>query len=76
MKTKTKAGISAATERLRKAEREVIAAKAAHRKAFRKACVALFDEYGLCLEVNGYEGARLELVELNGRAYRIGDLPE
>lgn len=76
MKTKTKAGISTANERLRKAEREVVAAKAAHRKAFRKACAALFDEYGLYLDANGCEGASLELLELNGRAYRIGDLPE
>jgi hypothetical protein len=72
----TSAKIATATEQLRKAERQLEKAREGHRQAFRKALVALFNEYGLQVEANGSEGARLEISELRGTTYKIGDLPE
>lgn len=72
----TKTRIAESAKKLREAEKAVERAKLAHRAAFRKACVALFNEYGLFIDANGTEGARLEINDLRGRTYPIGDLPE
>lgn len=73
----TKSRIAKSAKKIQSAERAVEKAKVAHRAAFRKACVALFNEYGLYLDAEGTEGARLSIEELPiGREYSIGDLPE
>lgn len=71
----TKGRIAKSAKKLRDAERAVEKAKLAHRAAFRRALVALFNEYGLCVEESGSEGARLEINEIR-RVYNLGDLPE
>jgi hypothetical protein len=73
---KTKDTMNAARARIVEAERELERAKAEHRQAFRAALVALFNEYGLALGTNGAEGSRLEIEDLNGNVFRIGDLPK
>lgn len=72
----TKSKIAESAERLRQAEEAVQVAKSEHREAFRVALVALFNEYGFYLDANGSEGADLEICELHGTEYPIGDLPE
>lgn len=76
MSKETKINITAARAQIVNAERELERAKAAHRQAFREALVALFNEYGLSLEADGCEGSRIEINDLNGVTYKIGDLPE
>lgn len=59
-------------EKIRKAEEAVAQAKAEHRQAFKIALVALFNEYGLCLESFGMEGTQIS--DVRGE-FRIEDLP-
>lgn len=73
---KTGIKIAESLANLQAAERAVEDAKKEHRLAFRKALAALFQEYDLYIEADGYEGATLSIVELNGRAVDVGDLPE
>lgn len=67
--------MSSARARIVEAERELERAKAEHRQAFRAALVALFNDYGLALEADGAEGARLEIRDLDG-AIKLADLPK
>ncbi len=67
----------AAQKRLRDAKKAVQRAELARREAFRKALVALFNEYRLCLIAEGTEGAQLRLEELrDGHDYPITELPK
>lgn len=59
-------------DKIRKAEQAVTDAKAEHRQAFREALVALFNEYGLCIESFGMEGTQISDLRSD---YRIEDLP-
>jgi hypothetical protein len=72
----TKRKITDSYKAIEQAEQALRAAKEAHREAFRQALVALFNEYGLCLEANGTEGARLEIEELGAPLYHANRLPE
>ncbi len=66
-----------AQKRLLDAKKAVARAEKARREAFRKACVALFNEYRLCLIADGDEGAHLKLEELSEtHDYLITELPE
>jgi hypothetical protein len=67
----------AAQKRLRDAKKAVERAELARREAFRKALVALFNEYRLCLEADGDLSAHLTIKELpNSHPYPIEDLPK
>jgi hypothetical protein len=75
VKTKTKIVDSA--QRVEAALAELDAAKVEHRQAFRRALLDLCNEYGFRIEPNGYEGARVEIVELRlGGEMRMEDIPE
>lgn len=56
--------VSHARDRVEVAEGELAEAKAELEQDFRKALVALFNEYGFSVEANGSEGARLEIHEI------------
>lgn len=64
------------TTALREAKKAVEKAERAHREAFRKACVALFNQYGLCLEADGDQSAHLTIKALGASAFSAEDLPE
>lgn len=57
---------------IREAEKALEKAKLARRASFRKAVADVFNEYEMSLESAG----DLEIVELNGRTVKAGDLPE
>ncbi len=66
-----------AQKRLLDAKKAVARAEKARREAFRKACVALFNEYRMCLIADGPEGARLGIEDVHdGQDYLITELPE
>jgi hypothetical protein len=66
-----------AQKRIRAARKAVERAEQAHRNAFRKACVALFNEYRMRIVADGDEGARLRIEEMgDGEDYPITELPE
>jgi hypothetical protein len=66
-----------AQKRIRAARKAVERAEQAHRNAFRKACVALFNEYRMRIVAEGDEGARLRIDEMrDGEDYPITELPE
>jgi hypothetical protein len=60
---------------LRELKKAVAKAQLAHRAAFRKELVALFNEFGLKLEASGSQGARLE-IEAVTREFKAEELPE
>lgn len=53
---KTKKQISESAQALADAEVALMRAKEAHKEAFKVALVALFNEYGLCVESASYGG--------------------
>jgi hypothetical protein len=62
-----------AQKRIRAARKAVERAEQAHRNAFRKACVALFNEYRMRIVTGG----DLRIEELrDGEDYTITELPE
>lgn len=68
----------AAQKRLRDAKKAVERAELARREAFRKALVALFNEYRLCIVADGDLSAHLKIDELpeGARPYPIEELPK
>jgi hypothetical protein len=56
--------VSHARDRVTQAEGELEEAKFELEREFRKALVALFNEYGFSVESNGCEGCRLEVNEI------------
>jgi hypothetical protein len=60
---------------LRDAEKAVEKARVAHRAAFRKALAQLFNEFGLKLEAEGTQGARLAIEPVK-REFKAEELPE
>lgn len=66
---KTVSALREAKKAMEKAERD-------HRAAFRKACVALFNQYGMKLDADGDQSARLVIEELRGSEFTVGELPE
>lgn len=67
----------AAQKRLRDARKAVERAELARREAFRKALVALFNEYRLYLIADGDLSAHLKIEELrDGNDYPTEELPK
>lgn len=56
--------INRARARIECAEKALAQAKLEHEAEFRQRLVDLFNEYGLSVEANGSEGARLEIHEI------------
>lgn len=66
-----------AQRRIRAARKAVERAEQAHRNAFRKACVALFNEYRMRIVADGDQSAHLRIEEMrDNEDYPLTELPQ
>lgn len=80
-KPSTPRGAPSTATAIKEAERALARRKAAHRTAFRAACVKLFNDYGYALEADGDLSAHLKITELRNASGTpiealITDIPE
>lgn len=64
----THARVAAAQQRVIEAEEALRVAKAERGEEFKIALVALCNEYQMCVQANGTEGARIEILPLHDHA--------